>query len=181
MTRWLPLLSLFYAAPALAGAAPVSSLREVPWKDRFYEIGAAGAGVTVKGGIYEATGYEDDGFISFFAVVEVLFGDLTGDGVEEAVVLTRAGTVTGYPSQVDVYELRGGAPALLGTAPTKDYVSALSLSGKKITVETENAAQMLTCGFVPNREKPKREAFVVKGGRVVREAAPKAPPTPPKR
>lgn len=54
---------------------------------------------------------EDGGF---FSVSEIVFGDLTGNGTEEAVVLTTCNTGgTGVFHEGFIFTIRGGAPTLL--------------------------------------------------------------------
>ena len=50
----------------------------------------------------------------FFTVQNITYGDLTGDGIEEAVVQTVCNTGgTGQFSHAFIYTLRGGKPAML--------------------------------------------------------------------
>jgi hypothetical protein len=103
-------------APAVT-ATPASggNIRDVPWRDRAYEV--EGRSITVKDGMYR----EETPSVLELRISEPVFGDLTGDGPEEAVLIKYmnfggSGTFT----EAEVYTLRDGQPLLLGRIPGGD-------------------------------------------------------------
>jgi hypothetical protein len=99
-------------ATGIQAVPSVSPIRGVDWMNRTYDVGEAS--YTVAGGIVES----DEGF---FAVTEPVYGDLDGDGTEEAVVITLEGLGgTGRFSAVDVYTMKDGTEILLGGIPGGD-------------------------------------------------------------
>ena len=79
--------------------------------------------VRVSGGRFEASpGTDLEG--TYFEVVEVLYGDLTGDGSDEAIVRTMCSTGgTGRFDEGFVYGMKDGKPVLLGRIPGGDRAS----------------------------------------------------------
>jgi hypothetical protein len=71
----------------------------------------------------------------------IYYGDLTGDGRNEAVVVLSYGAVAGpHTVEARVYTLRGGLPALLATFPVADTLSCeldhyVDLDDGKLKVE----------------------------------------------
>jgi hypothetical protein len=75
-------------------------------------------------GGYYASGAAPDAQWELRMAEPTYYGDLTGDGRNEALVVLSHGAVGG-PQTVEarVYTLRGGSPALLATFPLADAVS----------------------------------------------------------
>lgn len=97
-----------------AGGKAQNEIRQIDFKNFTYEPFCAGedaAKITVKKGEYSRDKGDDK---LFFNVYEVSYGDLTGDGIEEAVILTNCNTGgTGQFSEGFVYALKDGKPELL--------------------------------------------------------------------
>ena len=93
-------------------ASVKTAVRRVDFKNNFtYKPYCAETPVRVRKGEYTLDKGDDK---VFFSVQRVSYGDLTGDGIEEAVVQTVCNTGgTGNFSHAFVYTLRGGKPALL--------------------------------------------------------------------
>jgi hypothetical protein len=120
-TPRLPLL--LAAACAAAGfaqtASPAPSIRQTDFRNFTYRPACLGLGgkappIRVKDGEYARDkGVEDR---VYFKVVDVVFGDLDGDGQEEAVVETVCNTGgTGNFSDGIIFKLRNGRPAPVAT------------------------------------------------------------------
>jgi hypothetical protein len=126
------------AAPADARGEAESepaSVRAIDWKNRAYEgVGERGDTYAVRGGVFEF-GHDGKGEIvpidpghrdaeqarGFFKVGDPVFGDVTGDGIEEAAILTMLSTGgSGNFTSVVVYGVRGGQAVQLGSIPGGD-------------------------------------------------------------
>jgi hypothetical protein len=136
-----------------AGAGGGLTVRSIDWLNRSYDSGDAGP-VTVKDGVYEyamdgegnvvAPDYEPtdpDEYVErgSFEVGKPLFGDVDGDGAEEAVLVTYFnGGGTGRFTGVDVYAIRDGKEAVIGGIPGGDRgdggIDDVKLEGKVILV-----------------------------------------------
>lgn len=97
-----------------SGAKAQSEIRQIDFKNFTYEPYCAGedsAKITVKKGEYALDKGDDK---LFFAVTDVAYGDLTGDGSEEAVILTVCNTGgTGQFSEGFIYAMKDGKIELL--------------------------------------------------------------------
>jgi len=97
-----------------SGAKAQSEIRQVDFKNFTYEPFCAGedsSKITVKNGEYSREKGDDKLSLNVF---EVSYGDLTGDGSDEAVVLTVCNTGgTGQFSEGFIYGMKEGKPALL--------------------------------------------------------------------
>ena len=119
------------------------SIRAVDWQNRDYELGEDHMGFpsyTVKHGEYSYVMLTDgnimqraqydllypDGSPQFeasglFKVTAPVFGDVDGDGAEEAVITSYEDSGgTGYFSTTWVFTMRGGQPVVLATIPGGD-------------------------------------------------------------
>jgi hypothetical protein len=123
------LLALICAVPAAAFAA--GDARSIDFRNFVYQPSCADfesateakVPVRVSGGRFEASpGSDLEGL--YFEVGEVLYGDLTGDGRDEAVVRTLCSTGgTGRFDEGFVYGMKDGKPVLLGRLPGGDRAS----------------------------------------------------------
>jgi hypothetical protein len=120
------------ASSTASGVEP--SVRSVDWLNRTYT--SDGGSVTVVNGDYEyafdeegnqvAADYEPrdpDGYVErgSFMVSPPVYGDVTGDGVEEAIIIsTENSGGTGRFDAIDVYAIRGGQPVVIGGIPGGD-------------------------------------------------------------
>jgi hypothetical protein len=111
----------------LAAAAPAGDIHKTDFRSFTYLPGCADfessephVPVQVTGGRFEGkAGTDQEGL--FFQVQEIHYGDLTGDGRDEAVVQTICNT--GGSGQFDegfVYALKDGKPVLIGRVPGGD-------------------------------------------------------------
>ena len=107
------------AAPAPVASSRADAIRQIDFKNFTYPNTDCGPAVTVKDGTYTQDADPDDRV--YFDVRDVVFGDLTGDGVDDAVVVTNCNTGgTGQFSAVTVWVLRDGKPAALETVASGD-------------------------------------------------------------
>lgn len=76
--------------------------------------------VKVKNGLYEEP-HENVANYLYFRIDDVVYGDLTGDGIEEAVVVAAYGATwaTFFQTNTYVYTLSRGRPKLLGIITEK--------------------------------------------------------------
>ncbi len=129
------------------------TVRSIDWLNRTYESGDAGP-VTVKDGVYEYAMDGNGNVVSAdyqptdpdeyvergsFEVGKPLFGDLDGDGAEEAVLVTYFnGGGTGRFTGVDVYAIRDGKEVVIGGIPGGDRgdggIDDVQLEGKVVVV-----------------------------------------------
>lgn len=130
-------------APAnLGGGAATASIRSVDWANRTYENSDAGS-ITVKDGEADfAVDPEDPELRGWFNVGSPSYGDVDGDGAEDAIVITSFnGGGTGTFTSGEVYVLRAGAnqPVMLGSIPGGDRgdggLSDIKIEGGKVLVE----------------------------------------------
>jgi hypothetical protein len=140
LTRYgLPLLKSVQwpAAPAAAG-----DIRRVDFRNFTYpaacaaENGQAG-GIRVRNGEYTRAQSDDP---LYFSVASVSFGDLTGDGRDEAAVATDCNTGgTGQFSEGLVFSMRDGRPALIERLEVGDRayggIAGLKIEGGQLVVE----------------------------------------------
>lgn len=104
--------------------------------------------VTVKNGEYS---YEkqEDGYVDRFSfnVFDIVYGDLTGDGKEEAVALTVCNTGgTGNFSEGFIFGAQGGKAVLLATLPGGDRayggIRKAWIDKGRLVVETNDPGEM---------------------------------------
>ena len=114
----IPALVLFGGSAAAPGQGDI---REVDFRNYTYQTGVGGEKIKVVDGKYERDS-EDDRL--YFEVRDVVFGDITGDGKDEAAVTTLENTGgTGQFTDVLVFTMRGGTVAdvqLLGALGVGD-------------------------------------------------------------
>jgi len=135
------------------GVVPAATIRTIDWMNRTYASGDATYPVVA--GQYEyardeegnvvASDYQardPDAYIErgFFQVTPPVFGDVDGDGAEDAVIVTLENMGgTGMFSSVEIYVLRDGQPVVLGAIPGGDRgdggIADALLDGKTVTVD----------------------------------------------
>ena len=136
------------------GGGGGATVRSIDWLNRSYDSGDMGQ-VTVVNGEYEfamdeegnmvAPDYEPtdpDAYVErgSFSVSPPIFGDVDGDGAEEAVLVSHFhGGGTGRFSGIDVYAIRDGKDVVLGGIPGGDRgdggISDVRLEGQVIVVD----------------------------------------------
>jgi hypothetical protein len=108
-----------------ADAAAQANIRSVDFKNftfPAYCIGETPEKVTVKNGEFYRE-KQEDGYVDRFSfnVFDIAYGDVTGDGVGDAVILTVCNTGgTGNFSEGYVYSMKAGKPALVARIPGGD-------------------------------------------------------------
>jgi hypothetical protein len=102
-------LSLMLVATSVAASPKCLSVRQVDFKNRVYPLNEYGftqgtEWLRVSRGRYEEP-HENPPSVSFlyFEVVDIVFGDLTGDGREDAAVVTNYGSNSGSFALTDTY------------------------------------------------------------------------------
>lgn len=144
-------------APIANTATPVvsaSPVRAVDWANRTYIVDEAGGYTVTDGGLEFA--YDDNGnqvgadYVSpdpdhyvergEFSVSRPVFGDVTGDGVEEAVIVTTLNSGgTGRFTGVSVFAMPGGTVTVIGEIPGGDRgdggIAEVAIEGRAVLVE----------------------------------------------
>jgi hypothetical protein len=125
------------AGPAcMAGPTAAQSVREIPWRDCTYQ--SSNGPVTVTNGDF-VTG-EEGGDVWFeFRVDDVEFGDLTGDGSEEALVATaNVWLPHGDSGALTIYGLSDGVLTVLGlisySGREADQIVDSSIVGRSVVL-----------------------------------------------
>jgi hypothetical protein len=111
------------------------SVRTVDWANRTYDMEDGGP-YTVSGGELDFAYDEDgnvvandyqpkdpDGYVDhgFFSVSTPIYGDVTGDGVEEALIVTAVNEGgTAIVDQLEVYDMKDGKPHYVASIPGGD-------------------------------------------------------------
>jgi hypothetical protein len=117
----LPALSVCVFAQSRAG------IREVDFKNLTFPFTADTFAdlprrIRVRNGLYHSPHQEPGLTYTYFKVAEVVFGDLTGDGRDEAAVVAIYGGATSdtYEASVYLYVMEGRRPKLLAVLNQKD-------------------------------------------------------------
>jgi hypothetical protein len=117
MTKLLQVAFAIFFITSIARAQ--SDIRQVDFKNFTYSPACVEENQTIraKNGEYSRGNPNDpSGDTVYFQVVEVVYGDLTGDGSEEAVVSTLCNTGgTGQFTDGIIFTLRGGKPVEITT------------------------------------------------------------------
>jgi hypothetical protein len=117
-------LAACLAAMSAAGFSQ-SDIHKVDLKNFTYEPACAGEGTTkvrVRDGKYSKE-TEQDGYTDrfYFDVMAIEYGDVTGDGIDDAIVLTVCNTGgTGNFTEGFVYSMKGARPSLVIRIPGGD-------------------------------------------------------------
>jgi hypothetical protein len=125
MNRLSFLAALSIALTAASAQARPSRIEEVDFRNFSYPFeapagrepfGRLGRVVRVRHGIAYADKVGQNVGYLYFKIAEVLYGDLTGDGRDEAAVVAIYGSASGdfFITDTYVYTMRGRRPALLG-------------------------------------------------------------------
>ena len=137
------LLTLITVAAATV-ALSQSDVHSVDFKNFTYEPSCAGetpTKVRVKNGEYSKETKQDGYTDRFdFQVLAIEYGDVTGDGKDEAVILSNCNTGgTGQFSEGFVYTIRAGKPSLLARVPGGDRADgglrSITVDGGDLVVE----------------------------------------------
>jgi len=100
-----------------ATAEVLITVRDIDWASRTYAVG----GETCEVHDGEAEWNRGDGDQGYLWVTEPTFGDLTGDGTEEAIIMTLLNTGgIGRFSSVLIFHMVDGSPVLLEELPGGD-------------------------------------------------------------
>ncbi len=133
---------------AADGAGKISGeIRKVDFKNFTYEPGCAGEDtkkIAVKKGVYEVDKGDEDKM--YFSVESITYGDLNGDGDDEAIVLTTCNTGgTGQFTEGFIYGMSDGKPKLLTNLEGGDRADGGLRSAKVenglLTVESNDAGE----------------------------------------
>lgn len=140
------------AAPPPSNAAPAAAertVRDVDWANRTYDLGDEGSYAVAAG--HHEFAYDEDGnpvplgspeaaTMGWFTILETAFGDVTGDGVEEALIRTELSTGgTGRFTALEVFAIRDGEPVVIGEIPGGDRgdggLAGVEVRGGLVVVE----------------------------------------------
>ena len=118
---WAAALLVIFAA----GAFAQGDIRKVDFKNFTYPvlcIGEKTDNVTVKDGEFSKE-KQEDGYVDrfYFKIFDVAYGDVTGDRIDEAIILGVCNTGgTGNFSEGFIYSMKGTKPALIARIPGGD-------------------------------------------------------------
>lgn len=108
-----------------ASASAQTDIHKVDFKNFTYSahcLGETPENIRVKNGEYSKE-TQQDGYVDrfYFQVFSISYGDVTGDGLDEAVTLTVCNTGgTGNFSEGMVYAMKGGKPSMIARIPGGD-------------------------------------------------------------
>jgi len=163
---------------------PTSEVRAIDWQNRTYVLGEFGA-VTVKDGhadfaISDDNQVAEPGAGGSYAVDRPLFGDIDGDGLEDAVISSVLSTGgTGHFSEVRIYTMRAAKLVELGVIPGGDRgdggIRRVTLDGRAVIVERNVLAEGdgMCCASGSQRER-----WVWRNGDMVEDMAARRAGTP---
>jgi hypothetical protein len=127
---------------------PVANIRQVDFRNFTYRVAGfseQSSDVHLRKGSYEQ---REGGLVTYSVkLYKLAFGDLTGDGSEEAaVVLMTSGGGTGYMTEGFVYKLQNGRPVVLsqlegGIGDRYDSVESVKITNGLLNVERTSAGQ----------------------------------------
>ena len=127
MLRIYSLILLLLALSVCVFAQSKVGIREVDFKNRTFPFTADKFAdlpkrIRVRNGLYHSPHQEPGMTYTYFKVAEVVFGDLTGDGQDEAAVVAIYGGATSdyYETSVYLYTVEGRRPKLLAVLNQKD-------------------------------------------------------------
>lgn len=185
-TALLALLVLLGSAIVTTSALQAKryqSIREVDFRNFTYSAGLGDdpQKITVHDGECSVTEPEEDRL--YFAIVDVVYGDVTGDGIEDAIVQTIMNTGgTGQFSDGSIFILKNGKPeeiASLGIGDRADGgIHSIKIADGKIMVDrygqdnggaccpeyVESTTIKMTGGKFSEVGRPTRRAYVVFDG-----------------
>jgi hypothetical protein len=124
-----------------------TGIRSVDFKNFTYPaycIGEKPENITVKDGEFYRE-KQEDGYVDRFSfnVFDIAYGDVTGDGAEEAIVLSVCNTGgTGNFSEGYVYSMKAGKPVVIARIPGGDRayggLRSTRVEGGLLTVESND-------------------------------------------
>lgn len=121
-SRFILLAALLIGVTSGQARRPSASIRSIDFKNFTYPLPAdlvtpgGPRAVTLEGGRFPGTGNEDEMYFG-----TVVYGDVTGDGAEEAMIHLGIHTRgSAMPGVAYVYTLRRGRPSLSWSFPTGD-------------------------------------------------------------
>jgi hypothetical protein len=131
-------------------SGPYRQVRAIDWQNRAYTLGELGE-VTVKDGHADFALSDDDKVVAAgpgsgsYRVERPLFGDIDGDGVEDAVITGVVSTGgTGHFSDIRIYTVRAGNVVEIGGIPGGDRgdggIAGVTLDGAVVVVERFQSA-----------------------------------------
>jgi hypothetical protein len=128
-----------------------SDIRRIDFKNFTYDamcVGEESAKVTVKDGEFSSE-KQEDGYVDrfYFNVFDIAYGDLTGDGKDEAVILTVCNTGgTGNFSEGFVYTTKANKPSLIARIPGGDRayggLRSAKVVGGLLVIESNDVGEM---------------------------------------
>jgi hypothetical protein len=174
------------AAPVVANRAggAAEGVRAIDWQNRSYAVPVIGEVTVVRGHADFAIGEDGKrapaGEPGAYDVQPPVFGDVDGDGVDDAVIVDALATGgTGRFSQVRIFTLRGGGPIELGQIPGGDRGD-----GGIVSVAVEGHAVIVTRAVLAEGDgvccasTQRRERWAWSGSGLVEDEAARGPLVP---
>jgi hypothetical protein len=120
MRQMCLLLTLLLALSGYVSAHGITGIRDVDFRNQTFPFTAHTFAdlprrVPVRNGLYHSPHQEPSLSYTYFKVAEVVFGDLTGNGRDEAAVLVIYGGASSdyYETSVYLYTMKGRRPRLI--------------------------------------------------------------------
>jgi hypothetical protein len=122
---------------------PTGEIRAIDWQNRTYVLDELGP-VVVKNGEGELA--DDDAIGGTYTVAHPVFGDVNGDGVEDAIIASVLSTGgTGRFSDIRIYTMKDGRVVDLAAIPGGDRgdggIRRVAVEGSAVVVERNVLAE----------------------------------------
>lgn len=154
--------------------SPVASIRSIDFRNFTYRPSCISRPVPVKSGEYND---QKTDVPVYFAVSDIVFGDLRGDGSEQAVVLTDCNLGgTGMFTETLVFELRAGKPTLITRFQGGDRaiggIESIRIDGHLLKIAQRWGIAACCANYIATSSYQLRGDELVGIGKPVRDAAP---------
>lgn len=149
-----------------------SSIRSVDFLNFTYKPGCTSGTVTTKNGEYDSPHDPQEDAPVYFTIKEVIYGDIRGDGSEQAVVLTGCNLGgTGYWTEAFLFELRAGKPVQVESVGGGDRamggIQSVRVEGHLLKVAQQYGIGACCADYIENT------TYVLRENRLVPVGSPK--------
>jgi hypothetical protein len=183
MKRLAVVIALSLVAAACQTKAPIpanratqdaaeAEVRSVDFLNFTYKPSCASGTVTTKNGAYDNPHDPQEDVPVHFVVNDVIYGDLRGDGSEQAVVLTGCNLGgTGYWTEAFIFELRAGKPVEVESIGGGDRamggIKSVRVDGHLLKVAQQYGVALCCADYIETT------TYELRGNRLVPVGSPK--------